>query len=69
MKKWRGNTFKMIKPFDWDPILEVKGEKNDLMVISRETNGVEVDDAVDLAEERSNFLVLATEHTRVADFY
>ena len=39
------------------------------MIVGRETDRVELDNTVDFAEKGSDFLVLATEHVRVAGFY
>ena len=57
----------MIKPFNQDAILKVKGKEKDLMIVDGETNGVELDNAIDFAKEGSNFFVLATKHMRVLD--
>ena len=59
----------MIEPFDRDAILKVKGKKEDFVVIGRETNSVELDDAVDLAKERSDFFMFTAKHARIADFH
>ena len=56
----------MIKPFDQDTILKVKGEEKDLVIVGGETNGVELDNAIDFTKEGSNFFMLATEHTRIS---
>ena len=39
------------------------------MVIGRETNSVELDDAVDLAKKRSDFFVFTAKHARIANFH
>ena len=57
----------MIKPFDRDAVLKVKGKEKDLMIVGGETNGIELDNAINFAKEGSNFFVLATKHTRVPD--
>ena len=59
----------MIEPFNRDAILKVKGKEEDFVVISRETNSIELDDAVDLAKERSDFFVFTAKHARIADFH
>jgi hypothetical protein len=61
-------SLEVIEPFDRYPILEVKTSEHNTLIVSRETGGVELHNTVKLRKERSNLLVAAIKHARVADF-
>ena len=57
----------MIKPFNGNSIAEIKSEEYDFVIVGRETDGVELNDAVDFAKEWSDVLVLARKHPRISN--
>ena len=67
LEKWRKSLLQMVKPFNGNSIAEIKSKEYDFVIVGRETDGVELNDAVDFAKERSDVFVLARKHPRFSN--
>ena len=58
----------MVEPFNGDPIAKIKRQENNLVIVGREADGVELNDPVDFAKEGCNLLMFAGKHPGIPDF-